>query len=133
MKQLGMLTMAVAFVVAGAVRAEDKPNPTGTWTWSVERNGQTRTTTLKLKLEGDKLSGAIAGRMNMETAIENGTFKDGEVSFSITRDRNGTKTTTKYSGKLSGDTIKGKTEREGGKDMDWEAKRSKDAPKKEDK
>src|SRR5260370_30742179 len=70
MKQLGMLTMAVAFVVAGAVRAEDKPNPTGTWKWTVERMGNKRDVTLKLKLEGDKLTGAMPGRgNNPETAI----------------------------------------------------------------
>jgi hypothetical protein len=34
-------------------------------------------------------------------------YKDGELSFTITRERNGQKMTTKYAGKVSGDTIKG--------------------------
>jgi hypothetical protein len=83
---------------------------------------------LKLKLDGDKLTGSIPGRNNTETAIENGTFKDGQVSFSVTRERNNQKVTTKYSGKLDGDTIKGKIEGERNgqaTSRDWEAKREK--------
>lgn len=81
--------------------------------------------TLKLKLEGDKLTGAMVGRNGQETAIEDGTFKDGEVSFKVTRERQGNKVTTKYTGKVSGDTIKGKAGREGQEGRDWEAKRAK--------
>lgn len=116
-------------VVAGFTcisRAADKPDPTGTWKWSVTFNNQTFEPVLKLKLEGDKLSGTISGRDNQETAIDDAKFKDSEVSFSVTRERNGQKRTTKYKGKLDGDTIKGKSERErdGQKtETDWEAKR----------
>ena len=61
--------------------------------------------------------------------IEDATFKDGEVSFKVTRERNGQKFTTKYTGKVSGDTIKGKAESERNgqtNSRDWEAARSKD-------
>jgi hypothetical protein len=115
--------------LAGTAWADDKPaDPTGTWKWSVEFNGQTRDFTLKLKREDDKLTGAMV-RGDQETTIEEGKFKDGEVSFTVTRERNGQKITMKYSGKVSGDTIKGKTEfeRDGQtQSRDWEAKRSKD-------
>ena len=108
--------------------AADKPDPTGTWKWSVTFNDQTRDMTLKLKLEGDKLTGSMLGRNNQETAIEDASFKDGEVAFSVTRERNGQKNTTKYKGKLDGDTIKGKCEMSrNGQDQsrDWTAKREK--------
>ena len=108
--------------------AADKPDPTGTWKWSVTFNDQTRDMTLKLKLEGDKLTGSMLGRNNQETAIEDASFKDGEVAFSVTRERNGQKNTTKYKGKLDGDTIKGKWEMSrNGQDQsrDWTAKREK--------
>jgi hypothetical protein len=125
-------TVAAVLVVcagfAGTALAEDKPNPAGTWKWSVERNGQTFDLTLKLKLDDGKLTGAMV-RGDQETKIDDGKIKDGEVSFSVTRERNGQKFTTKYSGKISGDTIKGKAETErDGETMsrDWEAKRSKD-------
>ena len=84
--------LVVAFVgLAGVARSDDKADPTGTWKWSVTFNNQTRDVTLKLKLEGDKLTGTISGRNNTETAIEDASFKDGTVAFSVTRERNGQK------------------------------------------
>jgi hypothetical protein len=112
--------------------AGDKDGVAGKWKWSFERNGQTTETTLTLKLDGEKLTGAVSGRNNTETAIEDGKIKDGEVSFKITRERNGQKSTMTYKGKLSEDTIKGKIEgeRDGQKtSRDWEAKRVKEEKK----
>jgi hypothetical protein len=130
MKRLVTAALVVAFAgLGGLARAEDKANPTGTWKWAVERNNQKFEQTLKLKLDGDKLTGALIGRNNMETKIEDGKFKDGEVSFTISRERNGQKMTMKFSGKVTGDKIKGKTEveRNGEKqERDWEAERAKD-------
>lgn len=125
-----LATAAAVFslvVLAGSLRADDKPNPTGTWKWTVEFGGNTREMTLKLKLDGDKLTGAMV-RGDQETPIEDGKFKDGEVSFKITRERDGQKFTIKYKGKVTGDTIKGKSEfgAEGNtQERDWEAKRAK--------
>ena len=130
MRRLVTSALVLFFVAAaGIVRAEDKPNPTGTWKWSVKMGQQTRDMTLKLKLENDKLTGTMVGRNNQETAIEEAKYKDGEVSFNVVRERNGQKSTTKYNGKVSGDTIKGKieSERNGQKQSrDWDAKRAKD-------
>jgi len=129
MNRRHFLASAVSFVfIAGILHAADSADPTGTWKWTVKMNDQTRDMTLKLKLEGDKLTGAIVGRNNNETAIEEATFKDGEVAFSVTRERNGQKNTTKYKGKLDGDTIKGTSEgnRNGqAQSREWEAKRDK--------
>lgn len=100
---------------------------TGTWKWSVERNGQKFETTLKLKQDGEHLTGTISGRNNTETAIDEGKVKDDEVSFQVTREFNNNKFVQKFTGKLSGDTIKGKVEfeRNGEKQMrDWEAKKA---------
>src|SRR5208282_315340 len=104
----------------------DKPNPTGTWKWTVKFGDRTREMTLKLKLEGDKLTGATLGRDGKENPIQDATYKEGEVSFKIVRERNGTKMTSTYTGKVSGDTIKGKMQRGGSKaqSQDWEAKRA---------
>ena len=129
MKRREFLAFSVALVgLAGFVHAADKPDPTGTWKWSITFNDQTRDVTLKLKLDGDKLTGAMLGRDNQETKIDDATFKDGEVAFSVTRERNGQKNTTKYKGKLDGDTIKGMIEmtRDGNTtNRDWNAKREK--------
>jgi hypothetical protein len=119
------------------VRAQDqKADATGTWSWTVagRNGGADRKMSLKFKVEGDKLTGKLIapGRNDQttETEIKDGKIKDGEFSFTVSRERNGTTTVTKYTGKISGDTIKGKTsmERDGqavGRERDWEAKREK--------
>ena len=122
--------LAVCLVIAlgiGARAADEKKNdPTGTWKWSFTgQNGQSRETTLKLKVDGDKLTGTISGRGG-ETTIQEAKLKGDEISFQVTRENNGNKITTKYNGKISGDTIKGKTEFERNgqpQSRDWEAKR----------
>jgi hypothetical protein len=107
-----LVAMAVVLSLCGMVRADDTANPTGTWKWEVERQGQKREMTLKLKLEGDKLTGSVPGRQGRETPIEDGTFKDGKISFTITREVQGNKMVTKYSGTVEGDTLKLKVETE---------------------
>ena len=118
---------AIGFV-ASAPADDKKADPTGTWKWEVEFNGQKREQTLKLELKDDKLTGAMVGRDNMETKISDASFKDGEVKFTVVRERNDMKFTTKYAGKLDGDTLKltSETERNGEKvKRDFEAKREK--------
>lgn len=128
MKRRHFCALAILLLGTVPVNAADKADPTGTWKWSVTINDTKRDMTLKLKLDGDKLTGTMLGRDNQERAIDDATFKDGEVSFSTTRDRNGQKVTTKYKGKLDGDTIKGKAEFERNgqtQSRDWEATREK--------
>jgi hypothetical protein len=127
MRRLAVVALVAA--LAATARAEDKPNPTGTWKWTVMFGNQSREVTLKLKLDGDKLTGAMVGRDNKETPIEDATYKDGDVAFKITRERDGNKFVIKYSGKVTGDTLKGKMEfdRNGEtQSRDFEAKRAKD-------
>ena len=112
----------VILAIGLLVGAAEDPN--GTWKWSIERNGNKVETTLKLKLEGDKLTGTISGRDGKESPIEEAAWKDGEVSFSVTRERDGQKFTTKYSGKVAGDTITGKAG-SGERMRDWKAERAK--------
>jgi hypothetical protein len=101
----------------------------GTWKWTTSFGGQSRDSTLKLKQEGDKLSGVyIGGQSNTETAIEDAKLSGDTISFKVTRDRDGQKRVTKYSGKVAGDTITGKSERERDgetQSSEWIAKRQK--------
>jgi hypothetical protein len=134
-QQLSLVTCALLGLAAVATaRAEDKTaDPSGTWTWSTpgRDGGEARKSTLKLKAEGDKVTGSIAspGRQGgeaRETPIENGKIKGEDITFDVTREFGGNKVTMKYSGKVAGDTIKGKveTERDGNaRSRDWEAKR----------
>ena len=127
MKRLMAAAVALVFVgLVSPVMAAD--NPTGTWKWTASLGGQDREQTLTLKLEGDKLTGSMPGRDNAVTQISDASFKDNKVSFSVTREFNGQKRTTKYNGTLSGDTITGKSERERDgqtTSTDWVAKRQK--------
>jgi hypothetical protein len=121
------LVASCVFCLGLANVATAEENPDGTWKWKMTFGQQEREQTLKLKREGDKLTGAMVGRNDRETKIEDGTFKDDEVSFTVTRERQGNKIVSKYKGKVSGDTIKGKitTTRDGqDRERDWEAKRS---------
>ena len=110
-----------------AVTATGSVNATGTWKWTFSGpNGQTRESTLKLNVADGKLTGTISGRQGAETAIENATLSGDDIAFTVTRERDGRKMTAKYAGKISGDVIKGKIERDFGgqpQTRDWEAKK----------
>ena len=130
-----LFKVAVCAILAlGAVaQAQDKKaDPTGTWTWTQpgRNGGPDRKSTLKLKLEGDKVTGTLSapgrGGQSSDVAISEGKLKGDEISFSVTREVQGNKITSRYNGKISGDSIKGKvgTERNGQtQSRDWEAKR----------
>ena len=120
---MSLLVVCLATPVSAA-----EASATGTWksSFTPPNGGQAMETTLKLKQDGEKLTGAIIGRNDTETAIEAGKVKDGEVTFTITRERNGTKTVMTYKGKLTEDTIKGTIGREGRDPQPWEAKRAKE-------
>src|SRR5438105_4747320 len=102
MKRLAIAALALA-VLAGAARADDKkddkPTPAGTWKWTVEAGGLKNDNVLKLKPDGDKLTGTLTFRGVLEAPVTDGTFKDGQVSFTIMTEFKGQKTTSKYSGK----------------------------------
>jgi hypothetical protein len=106
----------------------------GTWTWTTpgRNGGAERKSVLKLKTEGDKLTGTINGRQE-DIKITDGKVTGDEVSFKVSRaGQNGNTFTQKYTGKVSGDAIKGKVtfDRNGEEQSrDWEAKREKDEKK----
>lgn len=113
-----------------------KGDPTGKWTWEVDRNGTKTMMSLTLKLDGDKLTGEMPGRGANATAtkIEEGTFKDGEFSFTTTRMMGDNKIVTKYKGKVDGDTLKmtSETDRNGtAQKREIEAKKEKAEEKKD--
>ena len=128
-----LIATALVLAMAGLTAAEDKKaSPTGTWKWETERNGQKREVVLKLKLDGDKLTGTVTAGGGtgkaMDVKIEDGKFKDGEVSFTVTREFNEVKLVTKYAAKVDGDTMKGTatSERDGKEQKrEFEAKREK--------
>jgi hypothetical protein len=123
------LAMAAIVTLALTAQSHAAGNPDGNWKWSfTTANGQAFDFSLALKHEGDKLTGQLMLPMGQGIDIKDGTFKNDEVNFAVEFERNGNTMKVKYSGKLDGDTIKGKSERErDGQVMarDWEAKREK--------
>ena len=125
--------VVLALGFAAQTRAEDKKaDPTGNWTWTMpgRNGGPDRKITLKLKAEGDKVTGKIGMPTrdgNRETDIKEGKLKGDELSFNVVREVNGNTMTSKYKGKVTEDTIKGKMEFERNGEAqtrDWEAKRA---------
>jgi hypothetical protein len=121
-----LMAAAVVVAVVGLAIPAIAADASGTWKSTATFNGQTRDSTFKLKQEGDKLTGVyVGGQSNTETPIEDATIKGDTVSFKVTRERNGQKATTKYTGTLKEDTITGKSERDGQESREWVAKRQK--------
>jgi len=124
-----LLLATVVALVTGFASSAFAADATGTWKWTTTFNNQTRDAVLKLKQEGDKLSGVyVGGQSNSETPIEDAKVAGDKISFKVTRDRNGQKFTTAYSGTVKDDTITGTQERErdGQKQSsEWVAKRQK--------
>ena len=111
-------------------------SPAGTWKWTVQgrQGGQGFDQTLKLDYQNGKLTGTLLGVQGgqfeiPDTPIADASYQDGAIKFTVTREFNGNKRTTKYAGKLEGDTIKGsseRTNREGAlQKTDWVATRAK--------
>ncbi len=114
------------------VRAEEKKaDPVGTWEWEVNAGGNTRKMSIKVSKDGDKLKVVVPGRNNAETAADDVKYdsKTGELSFSVTRERNGNKITQNYVGTIKGDTLEGKIKgkNQNGEDTsrDWKATKAK--------
>ncbi len=129
-KNLTPILVATLVVLGTAVQAADA---TGTWGWTRpgRNGGADQKMTLKLKADGEKLTGTLTspGRdgQSRDTAIADGKVKGDEISFTVTREFNNNKMVSKYSGKVSADTIKGKIESERNgetQSRDWEAKRA---------
>jgi hypothetical protein len=129
-----MLCRALALaVLVGFLPQLQAADVTGKWAWSTpgRQGGEARKMTLELKADGEKLTGKLLspGRQGGEpraTEISDGKVVGDEISFAIKREYNGNQMVIKYNGKVSGDTIKGKSSISRGaqvREMDWEAKR----------
>ena len=126
MRRLLVAALVVACTgLVGLARAADN-DPTGTWKWKSAKGEAT----VKLKLKGDKVTGVMIRKNGDELKVEDGTLKDGEISFRVPGKTPGGKPMVhKYHGKLSGDTIKGTATIELPDQTvsgEWEAKRVKE-------
>lgn len=105
---------AVCFISAAAYAAD----PSGTWTFANPGRGgaapapDAPQNSLMLALKDGKLTGKLTspgrgGGDPTTTEISAASFKDDTVTFSIEREFNGNKITSKYTGKVTADAITG--------------------------
>ena len=96
-------TLAIGIIMAAAALAASAD---GTWKATYQSpDGQSRESTFVLKTDGEKVTGTLSSRMG-ESKIENGTLKGDNIEFSAVRNFNGTDVTFKYSGTITGNTMK---------------------------
>jgi hypothetical protein len=134
MKKLAAVAFLMGmFGLIAAVNAADKDDPTGTWKFKVKFGDKEVERTMKLKNEDGKVTGTVSGfGKGGDNKIEDGKFKDGELSFSVTTMRKDAKSVTKYSAKVTGDTMKGTMTRDrDGKETKTEFEAKKEEPKKD--
>lgn len=132
-----LITALIVAVCVNLIAFAAEASPAGTWKWSVQgrQGGQSFDQTLKLDYKDGKVSGTLLGRQGgqfsvPDTTISDASLKDGVLKFTVTREFNGRSFTTKYEGKIEGDTITGSYERpgfNGGEPVknEWVAKREK--------
>jgi hypothetical protein len=101
-------------------------DPGGKWSWKLaNRRGETNDFILELQHEGEKLTGNFTA-FGVDTEIEDGAFKDGEVSFTVAREAGDDLIISSYRGKIAADVIRGRVSIRGGERdrlIEWIAKR----------
>jgi hypothetical protein len=109
--RLALISLALALIAATVAWAADV---NGKWTAQVPgRQGNAQETTFTFKVEGDKLTGTMSGRQG-DTPIADGKISGDEISFSVTRERQGATIKQLFKGKVAGDEIKFTRTTEGG-------------------
>lgn len=133
-----LLALLVCLLAAHSGVAADKQeksaaatnNVTGKWTYTLEVSLDTSLDfTAEFKQEGGNVTGFVLVQ-ELKTAIEKGRFKDGQLTFEIPREYGGVKFLSRYAGKLTGDTLKGKIVSGAApveRTYEWSAKREKAA------
>ncbi len=134
---LAFLVCLVATHSSLAADQQEKPaattnTVTGKWTYILEVSLDTALDfTAEFKQDGEKVTGFVMVQ-ELKTAIEKGKLKDGQFTFEIPREYGGVKFMSRYTGKLAGDTLKGKIVSGAApveRTYEWSAKREKPAPK----
>jgi len=97
MKWLLVLAMACCLTLCAADVA-------GTWKASVETPNGTFESTFVFKVDGNKLSGTVSSPMG-EAPISDGKVDGDDVSFAVTRSRDGQEFKLTYKGKVKGNEM----------------------------
>jgi hypothetical protein len=107
-----ILVLCTLFVLAATTLAA--ADVTGKWTAEVQGRNGPRTVTFTLKQDGSKLTGEMQGMGPEPAQISDGKVSGDNISFTVKREFNGNEMKINYTGKVEGDSLKMKSQREGG-------------------
>jgi hypothetical protein len=109
------ILIRVLVIVALFALVASAADVTGKWTAEQPgREGQPpRQTTFTFKVDGDTLTGTVAGGRGGDTAISEGKISGDAISFVVERSFNEKKIRQIYKGQVSGNEIKFKVSTEG--------------------
>jgi hypothetical protein len=114
--------VSLAAVFAFAVAAADV---TGKWIAQVPgRDNQTREVVYNLKAAGPALTGTMSGPQGADVAISDGKIDGDNIAFNVKLEFNGRSIVRAYTGVVSGDEIKMKSQTQRGT-LEFVAKRAK--------
>ncbi len=120
--------LSVCLMIAGAAAAAaQKSTVAGEWDASMNTPGGARPFGLVFKVDGEKVTGTVK-RNDGELPVQ-GTIKGSDLTFSYTINYNGHDLVLTFTGKVTGDTIKGNVDFGGNGGDEWNAKRAAAKPK----
>lgn len=99
-----LLLLIATFVLGSMVALA--ADVTGKWVGDASAGGKGGPPTFNLKQDGSSLTGTQEGGRGGPVNISNGKVDGDNISFEVTREFNGNSVTTKYSGTISGTTMK---------------------------
>jgi len=119
------IAVGLMALLALLVMAASAADISGKWMGTSQgRDGKARETTFNFKVDGDKLTGTVSGRMG-DREISDGKVTGDEISFTVKVSMGDREFKMNYKGKVDGDEIKFTIQREGGdRTMEMTAKRA---------
>jgi len=106
---LGLAVLAALMVVAAAAA-----DVSGKWIGASQgRDGKAREVVFNFKVDGDKRTGTVSGRMG-DREISEGKVAGDKISFAVSISAGGNEFKMLYKGKVEGDQIHFTVQREGG-------------------
>lgn len=118
-----LVSIATLFAVSTLLAAA--ADVTGKWIAQVPgRDGQTREVVYNLKTDGAKLTGTMSGPQGADVSITDGKAEGNNIAFTVKLEFNGNSIVRNYTGVVSGDEIKMKSQTQRGA-QEFVAKRAK--------
>ena len=128
----GKYTEGASSPVEGAIKLPGITEFLGSWTLEISTpSGRTFENTLSLKMEAGDLAGTLTSRRGDSELDDLRSDDEGNISFAVTRERNGQEFVMEYKGKVDGEKISGTIEIDAGGqafEMEFTGERGEEKP-----